>query len=75
VLGRRPVAAIVFAQAANGILLPIVAVFLLVVVNRKDILRKHANGVVANILGIVVILIAAGLGAFQVLKAAGVVAG
>jgi manganese transport protein len=31
--GENPVTAIVFAQAANGILLPIVAVFLLVVMN------------------------------------------
>jgi Mn2+/Fe2+ NRAMP family transporter len=32
VLGTNPVAALVFAQAANGVLLPIIAVFLLSVI-------------------------------------------
>jgi manganese transport protein len=68
-LGRRPVAAIVLAQAANGILLPIVAVFLLIVVNRRELLRDHANGVLSNALGLLVVLVAAGLGAVQIGKA------
>lgn len=68
-LGQNPVAAIVFAQAANGALLPIVAGFLLVVMNRSDLLREYTNGVAANVLGIMVVLIAVGLGIFQLLKA------
>lgn len=66
--GRRPVTAIVFAQAANGVLLPIVAVFLLIVVNRRSLLHKHTNGTVANVLGILVVLVVAGLGVFQIGK-------
>jgi Mn2+/Fe2+ NRAMP family transporter len=42
--GSSPVAAIVFAQAANGILLPIIAVFLLIVANRTDLLGDQRNG-------------------------------
>ena len=71
VLGESPVAAIVFAQAANGILLPVVAVFLLIVVNRRELLGRHTNGTVANVSGVLVILVAAGLGGFQILKALG----
>lgn len=71
-LGEDPVAAIVFAQAANGILLPLIAVFLLVVTNRRDILGEHANGVTANVLGTAVVLVAAGLGVYQILSAFGV---
>ena len=66
--GRRPVTAIVFAQAANGLLLPIVAVFLLIVVNRRSLLGEHTNGAVANVLGALVVLVAAGLGAVQIGK-------
>lgn len=72
-LGQDPVAAIVFAQAANGILLPVVAVFLLVVTNRRDILGEHVNGVTANVLGTIVVLVAAGLGGYQIASALGFV--
>jgi len=68
ILGKSPVAAIVFAQAANGILLPLIAVFLLVVMNRTDLLSEFKNGVLANLLGILVVLITSSLGIFQLLK-------
>jgi manganese transport protein len=70
-LATKPVAAIVLAQAANGILLPVVAVFLLVVMNRRDLLGRHTNGLVANLLGGGVVLIATALGGFQLLTALG----
>ncbi|MHC4090204.1 MAG: divalent metal cation transporter, partial [Planctomycetota bacterium] len=66
--GYKPVHAIVFAQAANGLLLPIMAVFLLLVVNRVDLLGKHANSLRANILGIAVVATAAGLGIFKLVN-------
>ncbi len=68
VVGRNPVAAIVFAQAANGIILPLLAVFLVIAVNRGELLGRYRNGPVANLLGGAVVLVAAGLGAFQLLK-------
>ncbi len=69
--GYRPVHAIVFAQAANGLLLPVVAVFLLVVVNRRDLLHDHTNGLIANILGAAVVVTAAGLGIYKIAKVFG----
>ena len=72
VLGTNPVAAIVFAQAANGVLLPLVAVFLLFAVNRSDLMGEHRNGTITNILGGIVVLIAAGIGARLILTAFGV---
>ena len=71
-VGERPVAAIVLAQAANGLLLPLVAVLLLAAVNRSELLGEHRNGAAANVLGGAVILAIAGLGAFQALSATGV---
>ncbi len=68
-LGTRPVQAIIAAQVVNGILLPVVAVFLLMVVNRRSLLGEHRNRIAANLLGGLVVLVAAGLGAFQILKA------
>lgn len=72
VLGTSPVAAIVFAQAANGVLLPIVAVFLLIVVNRSDLMGEFRNRLVGNILGGLVVLVATGLGLRLILSAFGV---
>jgi len=65
-LGKTPVAAILFAQAANGLILPVVAVFLLIVVNRRSILGAYANGFLANALGGAVILFAAALGFYRI---------
>jgi manganese transport protein len=68
ITATKPVAAIVFAQAANGILLPFVAVFLLVVMNRRDLLGQHTNGTISNLLGGGIVLVALGLGGFQLWK-------
>ena len=70
---ETPVAAIVFAQAANGILLPFIAVFLLIVMNRKELLGDYTNGFFANFLGAGVVIIATALGGFQLLKAFGAI--
>lgn len=70
-LGLRPVTLILTAQFANGLLLPVVGVFLLVAMNRKDLLGAHRNGPVSNALGGLVVLITFGLGYSYVLKALG----
>ena len=46
-----------FAQAANGLLLPAVAVFFLIVVNDRRAMGRHANGSVANLLGMSVVTV------------------
>ncbi len=61
-VGASPTQIIVFAQAANGLLLPLVAVFLLIVMNRSDLLGNYRNGIVGNVLGAIVVLIALFLG-------------
>jgi len=63
--GDTPIEAIVFAQAANGIILPAVAVFLLVVVNRRVLMGHAANRAASNVLGGLVVLVAAGLGIWK----------
>lgn len=73
IIGSSPTQAIVFAQAANGLILPIVAVFLLVVMNRRDLLGDHVNSTGANIIDGIVVLIAIGLGIQSLLSAFGVV--
>ncbi len=73
ILGSSPTQAIVFAQAANGLILPIIAVFLLVVMNRRDLLGDHVNGKAGNVAGGVVVLIAIGLGLRSLASAFGLI--
>lgn len=68
-LAVNPVPAIIFAQAANGLLLPVVAGFLLYMVNDRGLLGRNVNGVVSNVLGAVTVLVAAMLGVRSLLQA------
>lgn len=45
-----------FAQITNALLLPFIAGYLLYVANSKGLMGKHTNGLLSNILGILVIL-------------------
>ena len=69
VTGTRPVAAILLAQVANGLILPVCAVFLLLVMNRGDLLGKYKNGPTANILGWTIVLLIASMSVFHLRKA------
>mgnify|MGYP001829141372 FL=1 len=71
--GIKPLTIILSAQFANGLLLPIVAVFLLYAMNQKDLLGEHTNGTRANAFGIGVVLVTAGLGMWSILRATGAV--
>ena len=52
-----PQETIILAQAANGILLPLLAVLLLVAVNRKSLMSGNANGRFQNVMAVIVIAI------------------
>lgn len=71
--GTSPVQAILVAQAANGVLLPLVAVFLLIIMNRSDLLGRYQNGILGNVLGGIVVLVATFLGVYTLLSVFGVV--
>lgn len=67
-LGRSPTETILIAQVANGLLLPIIAVLLLVSLNRAALLGPYANKLTTNLLGAAVALVATGLGLYHVLS-------
>ncbi len=72
-MGLKPLAAIIFAQAANGVLLPIIAIFLLYIMNNKERLGEHVNSKVNNILGGIVVLVAILLGVKSLLSVLGII--
>jgi len=70
-IGLKPIEAIVFAQVANGILLPIIAIYLLWVMNSKKLMGNNVNSKLSNFVGIIVVLIALGLGLLSLAKVFG----
>ena len=69
--GIKPIEIIKFAQVTNGILLPIIAVFLLWVVNKTSVMGIYKNTIVQNLLGLVIIALAVVLGVKSILKVFG----
>ncbi len=70
-VGTRPLTAILFAQAANGFLLPVCAIFLLLEMNRRQVLGNFVNRPLSNLLGALVVLVTLGLGGLKVLQVLG----
>jgi Mn2+/Fe2+ NRAMP family transporter len=68
--GVRPVPVIILAQALNGILLPFAAVFLLLVVNDRELMGDRLNGALSNVAMALVVMVAVVLGTANVLRAA-----
>lgn len=61
-LDYNPVQVIVFAQVANGLLLPILAVFLIYAMNNTGLLGEYTNSTLQNVLGGLVTLVVIGIG-------------
>jgi len=57
-----------FAQVANGILLPSVTFFLILIANSKKVLGNYANGWVHNIISLFVFIITLTLGVKSIIK-------
>ena len=64
----NPIEIIKFAQIANGVLLPFIALFLLWIVNKTNVLGVYKNKLYQNIISIVIILITIVLGLKSILK-------
>lgn len=58
----QPLALITLAQVANGLLLPVVAGFLLWTVNDADLLGRHTNGPLGNLAAGAVLIVTIALG-------------
>ncbi|WP_074409265.1 MULTISPECIES: Nramp family divalent metal transporter [Aquimarina] len=61
-LGIKSIVIIRFAQIANGLLLPVIAIFLLWVMNQQKILGKYTNSWKQNLIGFFILIITCFLG-------------
>lgn len=71
----RPTPAILAAQAFNGALLPLVALFLLAAMNDETLLGDQANGLAANGFGLLVVGVATMLGLTGLARASATIFG
>ncbi|MCK5443858.1 MAG: divalent metal cation transporter, partial [Maribacter sp.] len=67
----KPIDIIKFAQVANGILLPVIAVFLVWIVNKEAVMGEYRNTRLQNMMGWGIIILAIILGAKSVSKVFG----
>jgi Mn2+/Fe2+ NRAMP family transporter len=67
--GVRPVPAIILAQALNGLLLPLVSIFLFVAVNDRRLMGEAVNGSLANLVTAGVVWVAMLLGVTAIARA------
>ncbi|MEM1260036.1 MAG: divalent metal cation transporter, partial [Bacteroidota bacterium] len=67
----KPIEIIKFAQVANGILLPLIAILLVWIVNKSSVMGKFKNAWYQNVLGVLIILICLVLGAKSIGKVFG----
>ena len=72
-LNFKSIEIIKFAQVANGILLPVIAVFLLVVANNNRLLKNHCNGYLLNLITLIIILFTMFIGIKSVLSVIGII--
>ena len=61
----RPLTAILFAQAANGLILPFIAISLLWVMNRENIMGKYRNSTMDNLLATMAVVVTLSLGGYK----------
>jgi Mn2+/Fe2+ NRAMP family transporter len=66
--GFNPLSVIIFAQAANGIILPMASIFLLVVLNKKEKMGDLANNWKQNLIGVTITLIVSALGLWNLFR-------
>ncbi|MFK7783589.1 MAG: Nramp family divalent metal transporter [Crocinitomicaceae bacterium] len=55
--GFKPIEVIQFAQIANGLLLPIIAIFLLWIVNKSSLMGSFVNSRLQNAIGLIILAI------------------
>ncbi|MCO5723435.1 Nramp family divalent metal transporter [Robiginitalea marina] len=64
----RPLEVIFFAQVANGILLPVIAIFLWWAVNRVVLMGDLRNNLLQNAAALAILVLVTGLGIWSILK-------
>lgn len=64
-LGFEPLQVILVAQALNGIILPVIAILIFIIINKKNLMGHYVNTIWLNIIGGFVVLVVSFLGLYS----------
>jgi len=64
----NPLTVIIFAQVANGLVLPVASIFLIIVLNNRQKMGSLVNNLKQNIFGGLIVLIVSALGLWNILR-------
>lgn len=64
--GTKPLQAILFAQATNALLLPVLALFLFYVVNNSRLMGSHKNTITINMIALIIIMAVVLLSSYKI---------
>ncbi|WP_035785242.1 Nramp family divalent metal transporter [Jeotgalicoccus psychrophilus] len=68
-IGFEPLEVILLAQALNGVILPLIAILIYIIVNKKGLMGKHKNGPIFNVIGFLVVAVVSFLGIYSMVDA------
>ncbi|MFC3418874.1 Nramp family divalent metal transporter [Salinicoccus hispanicus] len=68
-IGFEPLEVLLFAQALNGLILPIIAILIMVLINKKSTMKEHVNPLWLNIIGWVITAVVSFLGIYSLIDA------
>lgn len=68
-IGFEPLEVLLIAQALNGLILPIIAIFIMIVINKKGLMGNFKNLLALNIAGYVVTAVVTFLGLYSMIDA------
>ncbi|PTI68682.1 Nramp family divalent metal transporter [Staphylococcus succinus] len=64
-LGFEPLQVLLVAQALNGIILPVIAILIFIIINKKNLMGHYVNTIWLNIIGGFVVLVVSFLGLYS----------
>ncbi len=64
-LGFEPLQVLLVAQALNGIILPVIAILIFIIINKKNLMGRYVNTIWLNIIGGFVVLVVSFLGLYS----------
>ena len=68
-IGFEPLEVILLAQALNGIILPLIAILIFVIINKKGLMGQYKNGPLMNIIAFLIVVVVSFLGVYSVVDA------
>src|SRR5699024_5146153 len=68
-IGFEPLEVILIAQALNGIILPVIAILIYIIINKKGLMGQYKNGPVLNVIGFAVVAVVSFLGIYSMIDA------